>query len=105
MGKDNRETVTEVENGKLGPTRQIELTALCGFSSVQSLERLGRRGDMRNDLAEILFQSFLHEVIVSSSGMGRLAHRVKINIAPDIADTKNASNTAALLICTWRIVG
>ena len=80
MGKDNRETVTEVENGKLGPTRQIELTALCGFSSVQSLERLGRRGDMRNDLAEILFQSFLQEAPVSSSGMGRDDHSLMLSI-------------------------
>ena len=41
------------------------------FRSVQSLGRLGRRGDMMNDSAEILSQSFLQEALVSSSGMGR----------------------------------
>ena len=44
------------------------------FSSVQSLGRLGRRGDTRGDSAEILFQSFLQEAVVSSSGMGRNVH-------------------------------
>ena len=34
------------------------------FSSVQFLDRLGCRGDMRDDLAEILFQSFLQEALV-----------------------------------------
>ena len=32
-----------------------------------SLDRLGRRGDMTDDSAEILFQSFLQEALVSSS--------------------------------------
>ena len=32
---------------------------------------MGHRGDMRDDSAEILFQSFLQEALVSSSGMGR----------------------------------
>ena len=46
------------------------------FSSVpvQSLDRLGRRRDMKNDVAKILFQSFLQEAFVSSSGMGRDVH-------------------------------
>ena len=35
------------------------------FSSVQSLDRFGRRGDMRNDSSEILFQSLLQEALVS----------------------------------------
>ena len=38
------------------------------FSSVQSLDRLGRSGD---ELSEILFQTFLREATVSSSGMNR----------------------------------
>ena len=42
-----------------------------GFSSVQSFGLLDRREDMRDDSAEILFQSFLRETIVGSSGMGR----------------------------------
>ena len=49
------------------------------FSSIQSLDRFGRRGmrgggDMRDDSAEILFQSSLQEAIFSSSGMGRDVH-------------------------------
>ena len=39
------------------------------FSSVQSLDRQGRRRDMRNDSAEILFQSFLQETLLSTVGM------------------------------------
>ena len=35
------------------------------FSSVQSLDRLGRRGDTRNDSAEIPFKSCLQEALVS----------------------------------------
>ena len=45
-----------------------------GFSSVQSLDRLGLQGDMRDDSAEMLFQSFLQEALVSSYGMGRDVH-------------------------------
>ena len=49
------------------------------FSSVQSLGRLGRRGDMRNNSEEILFHIFfffflLQEAHMSGSGMGRDAH-------------------------------
>ena len=43
----------------------------CISCSVQSLDRLGRREDMRDDSADILFQSFLQEALVSSSGMAR----------------------------------
>ena len=32
---------------------------------------VGRRGSMRDDSAEILFQSFLQEALLSGSGMGR----------------------------------
>ena len=41
------------------------------FNSVQSLEQLGRWGNMMDDSAEILFQSFLRETTVSDTGMGR----------------------------------
>ena len=41
------------------------------FSSAQFLDRLDHKGSMRDDLAEIFFQSFLQEALVSSSGMGR----------------------------------
>ena len=42
--------------------------------SVQSLDRSGRQGDVRDDSAEILFQSSLQEAVVGSSRMGRDAH-------------------------------
>ena len=42
--------------------------------SVQSVERLGRRVDLRDDSAEILFQSFLQEALVNSFGKGRDVH-------------------------------
>ena len=32
------------------------------------------RGDMRDDSAEILFQSFLQKALVSSSGLGKDVH-------------------------------
>ena len=41
------------------------------FHSVQFPDQLGRRGDMRDDSAGILFQSSLQEALVSSSGIGR----------------------------------
>ena len=44
------------------------------ISSVQSLDRVGRRGKMRDDSADFLSQSFLQEALVSSSGMGRDVH-------------------------------
>ena len=47
------------------------LSASDKLSSVQSLDRLGCWGDITDNSAEILFQSFLQEAPVSSSGMGR----------------------------------
>ena len=41
------------------------------FSSVQSCDRLGRPGDVKDDSAEILFQSFLQKAVASSSGTDR----------------------------------
>ena len=57
----------------------------CNFmfssvSSVQSLDRLGRLGDMTDDSTEILFQSFLQEAIVSSSGLGRDVYSLMLSI-------------------------
>ena len=52
--------------------------------SFKSFNRLDRRGgggkDMRNDSAQILFQSFLQEALVSSSGMGRDVHSLVSSI-------------------------
>ena len=50
------------------------------FSSVQSLDRLGRLVDMRDDSAEILSQSFLQEAPESSSGMGRDVYPLILSI-------------------------
>ena len=54
------------------------------ISSVQSLDRLARRGGggvgMRDDSAEILFQSCLQEAHVSSSGMSRNVHSLMSSI-------------------------
>ena len=51
-----------------------------GRSSFQSLDRLGRRGDMKDDSAEILFQSFLQEAIVSRSDMDRDVQSLMLSI-------------------------
>ena len=51
------------------------------FSSLQSFDRLGRRGNMRDDSAEILFLSFLQEALMSSSGMGRDGHDLMLSIS------------------------
>ena len=52
------------------------------FSSVQfnPLTNWVIREDMRDDSAEILFQSFLWEALVSSSGMGRDVHTLMLSI-------------------------
>ena len=49
-------------------------------SSVQSLDRLGHWGDMRDNLAEILFKPFLQEALVCSSGMSRDVHSLMMSI-------------------------
>ena len=50
------------------------------FSLVQSLDRFGHHGDMRDDSAEILFRSFLQEALVGSSGLGRDVHSLMLSI-------------------------
>ena len=58
----------------------VEYNTYTPFRAVQSLDRLGRRGDMTDDSAEIFFQSFLQEAIVSSSGMGRDVYALTLSI-------------------------
>ena len=59
---------------------RVSLPAAGQFCSVQTLDWLGRRGeggeggDMRGDSAEILFQPFLQEAIVSASGVHDVVH-------------------------------
>ena len=50
------------------------------FSSVQSLDQFSCQRDMWDDSAEILFQSFLQQALVSSSGMGRDVHFLMLSI-------------------------
>ena len=40
-------------------------------NSVQSLDRLGRRGDMEDESAEILLQSFLQEAFLTTTNVSR----------------------------------
>ena len=56
------------------------MTVHTQFSSALSLDRLGRRGDMKDDSAQILFQSFLQQALVSSSGVGRDVHCLVLSI-------------------------
>ena len=67
-----------------GKTETVPKTWLdCRCISVQffhSLNWSGRRGDMRDDSTEILFQSLLRNVIVSSTGIGRDVHSLTLSI-------------------------
>ena len=50
------------------------------FISLQSLDRLGLRGNVREETVGILLQSFLQEALVGSSGMGRYVHSSMLSI-------------------------
>ena len=68
----------------VGRAWSLQLTRLqfssVQFSSVQPLDRLGRRGDIRDDSIEILFQSFLQEAFMSCSDIGRDVHSLMLSI-------------------------
>ena len=55
------------------------LIFLFQISSVRSHDRWGRPGDTTDDSAEILFQSFQQEDIVSSSDMGMGVHSLMLS--------------------------
>ena len=84
-----------------------EAQSIVQFSSGQSLHRLGRPRDMRDDSAEILFQSFLHEAFVNSSGMDRNAHVVHaafplaITAPPILRDALKDVCVVLLLFCLF----
>ena len=59
----NTNTRMSINSIKYQPTEQ--------FSSIQSLDQMGYQRGMTNESADILFQSFLQEAIMSSSGMVR----------------------------------
>ena len=68
--------------------------------SVQSLDRLGHRGDMRDDSVETLFQSFPQKARVSSSGMGRDVHSLMLSIQHFLFRPQHCSPSEVL----WRKV-
>ena len=85
----NEETIDSsgysAEGGTLTAASAVphhEWSGSVQFSSVQSLDRLGRRGDMMDDSAEILLQFFflLQEALVNSSGTGRDVHSLMLSI-------------------------
>ena len=63
-----------------GVKTNIEFHSFVEFSSVRSLDQLGLQGELRDDWAEIFFQSFLQEAIVSCSGLGRDVHSLMLSI-------------------------
>ena len=75
------------------------------FSSVQSLDPLGHQGDMRDDSAEILFQSFLQEALLSSSSMGRDAHSLMLSIQHFLCQPRHRppSKVPWRMVLCWRV--
>ena len=67
-----------VEEGKAIPYVTLHFQPqIVQFSSAQSFHRLRCRRDLRDDSAETLFQSFLREAPLSSSGVGRDVHSLE----------------------------
>ena len=58
----------------------VVISSSRSFTSVQFLDQLRSRENTRDDSTEILFQSFLQEALVSSSGMGRDVHPLMLPI-------------------------
>ena len=78
------------------------------FTSFQSLDRLGHRGDMGHDSAEILFRSFLQEAIVSDSGMGKDVHSLMLSFQHFFCRSRRhppskVPRTMVLKTLSWRV--
>ena len=78
------------------------------FSSVQSLDRLGHRGNMRDNSAKILFRSCLQGALVNSSGMGRDVQSLMLSIQhflcrPRHSPHSKVPRTMVLEKLSWRI--
>ena len=65
----------------------------------QSLDRLGRRGDMTDDSAGILFQSFLQEALVSSSGTSVVQPAFLLTASPSLHCALKESFGEAVVTC------
>ena len=75
------------------------------FSSVQSLDPLGHQEDMRDDSAEILFQSFLQEALLSSSSMGKDARSLMLSIQHFLCQPRHRppSKVPWRMVLCWRV--
>ena len=64
------------------PRQHVHQDVAGAIRSVQfrPFNQLGRRGNTTDDSAEILFQCFLQEAIVSTSGMGMDVHSLMLSI-------------------------
>ena len=71
---------------------------LKGMSSVQCLDRLGYREDMRDNSVEIFFHYFLQEAPVSSSGMGKDVRSLMLSI-PTLKGALRESFGEAVVAC------
>ena len=69
-----RLAVVETTHSRFRCGRAVRALNSRSRSSIQALDRLGRRGHITDDSAEILFQCFLQETIASSSGVSRNVH-------------------------------
>ena len=74
----------------------VQYPPLFQFRSVQfsPLADWVIRRDMKDDSAEILFQSFLQEALVSSSGMGRGAILILLNPFPALQDPQQSVSSS-----------
>ena len=57
-----------------------QLPSVVQFSSVRTLDRFGRQEDVKDDSADILFQPFLQEALLSSCGIFRDVHSFTLSI-------------------------
>ena len=88
--------------GLAPPSPNLFLISYFWFWLTTSLDRVGRRGDGRDDSAETLFQSFRRQATVSSSGSDRGIHCLKSSSQHFLCRLKYAStqslNISSLLV-------
>ena len=79
LQSDHRVGVSRAQNNRSILERSIIIAKVISIQ-FSPLTDWTVRGDMIDDPAEILFQSFLQEAPVSSSGMGRDVHSLMLSI-------------------------